>query len=303
MKNFAVIGVAGYVAPRHLNAIKETGNRLVAAVDPNDSVGILDRYSDEVRYFPEIERFDRHVDKLRRGPAEQRIEWVTICSPNYLHDAHIRLALRNGANVLCEKPIVLNPWNLDAIQQMELETGRRVFTVLQLRVHPQLMALHERLHARTPLRRAQVSLVYVTSRGPWYQVSWKGSEEKSGGIATNIGVHLFDLLIWLFGKPVHSTLSVKELSRMSGDLELEHADVKWLLSTNRADLPPAVREKGAATYRLITIDDEPVEFSEGFADLHTEVYRRTLQGEGFGIDEARASIALVSKIRRTAAVT
>jgi UDP-N-acetyl-2-amino-2-deoxyglucuronate dehydrogenase len=300
--NFAVIGVAGYVAPRHLNAIRDTGNRLVAAVDPNDSVGILDRYSYEVRYFREIERFDRHVDKLRRGPAEHRIEWVTICSPNYLHDAHIRLALRNGANVLCEKPIVINPWNLDALEQMELETGRRVFTVLQLRVHPQLIALRERLCARPPARRAQVSLVYVTSRGPWYRVSWKGSEEKSGGIATNIGVHLFDLLIWLFGKPVHSTLSVKESSRMGGDLELEHADVRWLLSTDRADLPPAVREQGAQMYRLITIDGEPVEFSEGFADLHTEVYRRTLQGQGFGIDDARASIALVSTIRSSAAV-
>ena len=300
-KNFAVIGVGGYVAPRHLKAIQETGNRLVAAVDPNDSVGILDRYSYDVRYFREIERFDRHLDKLRRGPEEHRIEWVSICSPNYLHDSHIRLALRNGANALCEKPIVINPWNLDALQELELETGRRVLTVLQLRVHPQLIALRERLRAGTDARRAQVSLVYITCRGPWYDVSWKGSVEKSGGIGTNIGVHLFDLLIWLFGKPAHSTLSVNEPSRMGGELELEHADVRWFLSTNRGDLPPAVREKGTPTYRLITIDGEPVEFSEGFADLHTEIYRRTLNGEGFGIEDARASIEVVTRIRSLAA--
>ena len=297
MTNFAVIGVGGYVAPRHLKAIQETGTRLVAAVDPSDSVGILDRYSYDVRYFREIERFDRHLDKLRRGPEEHRIEWVSICSPNYLHDSHIRLALRNGANALCEKPIVINPWNLDALQELELETGRRVLTVLQLRVHPQLIALRERLRAETHARRVQVSLVYVTSRGPWYQVSWKGSSEKSGGIGTNIGVHLFDLLIWLFGKPGRSTLTVSEASRIGGELELKDADVKWFLSTNREDLPSEIREKGSSTYRLIAIDGDPVEFSEGFADLHTEVYRRTLKGEGFGIEDARASIEVVSRIR------
>lgn len=301
MKNFAMIGVAGYIAPRHLKAIQETGNRLVAAVDPNDAVGILDRYSYDIRYFREIERFDRHVDKLRRGPEADRIDWITICSPNYLHDSHIRLALRNGADALCEKPVVINPWNLDALQQLESETGRRVFTVLQLRVHPQLIALRERLRAAAAPRRAQVALVYVTSRGPWYEVSWKGSEEKAGGIGTNIGVHLFDLLIWLFGSPGRARLSVKEPSRMRGELELERADVRWFLSTNRGDLPDAVRQQGKATYRLITIDDEPVEFSEGFTDLHTDVYRRTLQGAGFGIDDARPSIELVSRIRSLAA--
>jgi UDP-N-acetyl-2-amino-2-deoxyglucuronate dehydrogenase len=297
MKNFAVIGVAGYVAGRHLKAINDTGNRLVAAVDPNDSVGILDRYSNDVRYFREIERFDRHIDKLRRGPAEHHIDWVSVCSPNYLHDAHIRLALRSGAHALCEKPIVINPWNLDALQELELETGRRVFTVLQLRLHPQLIELRERLRAQPPARRADVSLVYITSRGPWYQVSWKGSVEKSGGIATNIGIHLLDLLIWLFGKPGHASLSVGEAVRIGGELELEHADVRWFLSTDRADLPPDVREKGAPTYRLITIDGVPLEFSEGFTDLHTEVYRKTLAGEGFGIEDARPSIELVSAIR------
>ena len=301
MKNFAVIGVGGYVAPRHLKAIRETGNRLVAAVDPNDSVGILDRYSDDVRYFREIERFDRHLDKLRRGAMEDRIDWVSVCSPNYLHDAHIRLALRNGASVLCEKPIVINPWNLDALQQLEGETGRRVLTVLQLRVHPELIALRERLHARPGSPRAKVSLSYITSRGPWYHVSWKGSEEKSGGIGTNIGVHFFDLLIWLFGKPGRATLSVKEPARMRGELELESADVSWFLSTDRADLPADVVRKGQSTFRLITIDGEPVEFSEGFTDLHTEVYRRMLQGEGFGIDDARVSIELVSRIRELSA--
>jgi len=294
MKNFAVIGVAGYIAPRHLNAIQETGNRLVAAVDPNDSVGILDRYSYEVRYFREIERFDRHVDKLRRGREADRIGWIAVCSPNYLHDAHIRLALRNGADVLCEKPIVINPWNLDALQQLEIETGRRVFTVLQLRVHPHLIALRQRLQARPAGRRARVSLTYVTSRGPWYHMSWKGSEEKSGGIGTNIGVHFFDLLIWLFGKPTRCSVSVKEPARLAGELELERADVEWFLSTNRADLPAAATKP---THRLITIDGEPVEFSEGFTDLHTEVYRRTLAGDGFGLDEARPSIELVTTIR------
>ena len=303
MQNFAVIGVGGYIAPRHLKAIQETGNRLVAAVDPNDSVGILDRYSYEVRYFREIERFDRHLDKLRRGPGAQRVQWVAICSPNYLHDAHIRLALRNGANALCEKPIVINPWNLDALQELEVETGRRVFTVLQLRVHPQLIALRERLRTESRARRAQVALTYITSRGPWYSVSWKGTEEKSGGIATNIGIHFFDLLIWLFGNAGQSTLTASATDRMGGDLELERADVKWFLSTNRDDLPPAVREKGATTHRVIAIDGEPLEFSEGFADLHTEIYRRTVRGEGFGIEDARASIELVSRIRSMAAAS
>jgi UDP-N-acetyl-2-amino-2-deoxyglucuronate dehydrogenase len=301
VKNFAVVGVGGYIAPRHLKAIQDTGNRLVAAVDPNDSVGILDRYSYDVRYFREIERFERHLDKLRRGAADQRVDWLAICSPNYLHDAHIRLALRNGAHALCEKPIVINPWNLDALQQLELETHSRVFTVLQLRVHPQLVALREQLHAARPARRAQVSLVYVTSRGPWYQVSWKGSEEKSGGVATNIGVHLFDLLIWLFGEPGRSTLSVNEASRMGGELELARADVRWFLSTDPRDLPEAATSKGQVTHRLISIDDTPVEFSEGFTDLHTEVYRRTLAGNGFGIEDARPSIELVSRLRSLAA--
>ena len=296
-KNFAVIGAGGYIAPRHLKAIQDTGNRLVAAVDPNDSVGILDRYSYDVRYFREIERFDRHLDRLRRGPEEGRIDWVAVCSPNYLHDSHIRIGLRNGANVLCEKPIVINPWNLDALEEVERETGRRVFTVLQLRTHPQLIALRDRLHAEPSARRRQVALTYVTSRGPWYHVSWKGTEEKSGGVATNVGIHLFDLLIWLFGKAVATRVTTNEPSRMAGEIELAGADVTWSLSVNAGDLPEEARQRGRTTFRSITIDGVEVEFSEGFTELHTEVYNRTLRGEGFGIADARPSVELVHSLR------
>jgi len=295
--NFAVIGAAGYIAPRHLKAIQETGGRLVAAVDPNDSVGILDRYSYEVRYFREIERFDRHLDKLRRGPEESRIDWVSICSPNFLHDSHIRLALRNGANALCEKPIVINPWNLDALEELERETGQRVCTVLQLRTHPQLVSLRERLLAASPARRHQVNLTYVTSRGPWYHVSWKGTEEKSGGIATNIGIHLFDLLIWLFGAPGKSAVTVSSPSRMGGEVELAGADVHWFLSVNASDLPKEAKERGRTTFRSISIDGDEIEFSDGFTELHTEVYRRTLAGRGFGLADARPSVELVHSLR------
>lgn len=296
-KNFAVVGVAGYIAPRHLKAIQDTGNRLVAAADPNDSVGILDRYSYDVRYFREIERFDRHLDRRHRGPESDRIHWVSVCSPNYLHDSHIRIALRNGANALCEKPIVINPWNLDALENLEAETGCRVFTVLQLRTHPQLIALREKLVAEAGGRRRQVVLNYVTSRGPWYHVSWKGTEEKSGGIATNIGIHFFDLLIWLFGKPGRCAVTTNEALRMAGEFELENADVSWSLSVDRADVPREAQERGRTTFRSITIDGEEVEFSEGFTELHTEVYRRTLAGDGFGIAAARPSVELVHGLR------
>lgn len=296
-QNFAVVGVAGYIAPRHLKAIQDTGNRLVAAADPNDSVGILDRYTYDVRFFREIERFDRHLDKLRRGPEENRVHWVSVCSPNYLHDAHIRMALRNGANALCEKPVVINPWNLDALEALEQETGHRVFTVLQLRTHPQLIALRQRLLANPGARRPLVNLTYVTSRGPWYAISWKGTEEKSGGIATNIGIHLFDLLIWLFGPPGRCVATASASSRIAGEVELASADVRWLLSVDPVDLPAEVRERGNATFRSISIDGEEVEFSEGFTELHTEVYRRTLAGEGFGIIDARQSVELVHRLR------
>jgi UDP-N-acetyl-2-amino-2-deoxyglucuronate dehydrogenase len=237
LKNFAITGVAGYVAPRHLAAIKATGNRLVAAADPHDAVGVLDRHSFDVRYFREFERFDRHLEKLRRGPEEGRVHFMSICSPNFLHDAHIRLALRIGAQAICEKPLVINPWNLDALEEIEQETGGKVHTVLQLRVHPQLVDLRARLAAESRAARHDVVLTYVTSRGPWYDVSWKGSEERSGGVATNIGIHFFDLVLWLFGAAKESAVHLHETHRMAGVLELERARVRWFLSTDAADLP------------------------------------------------------------------
>lgn len=297
VKNFAVTGVAGYIAPRHLKAIKDTGHRLVAAVDPHDAVGILDRFAFEVRFFTEIERFDRHLEKLRRGPEEHRVHYVSICSPNYLHDAHIRLALRTGAHAICEKPIVINPWNLDALEELEAETGCRVSTVLQLRVHPQLVALRERLLAE-PGRRHQVCLTYITSRGRWYQVSWKGDEARSGGIVTNIGIHFFDLLLWLFGPVQSSEVHLRDPQRAGGVLELERADVQWFLSADASDLPFTPEPGAKTTFRSITVDGSEVEFSEGFADLHTRVYEATLAGRGFGIAEARPSVELTSQIRR-----
>jgi UDP-N-acetyl-2-amino-2-deoxyglucuronate dehydrogenase len=296
--NFAVLGVAGYIAPRHLQAIRDTGNRLVAASDPSDSVGILDRYAMDVAYFKEVERFDRHLAKLHRGPVENRVHWVSICTPNYLHDSHIRLALRNGANALCEKPLVINPWNLDALQEIESETGGRVYTVLQLRVHPALVALKAKLDADPSPRRRQVSLTYVTSRGPWYHYSWKGAEERSGGLATNIGVHLFDLVLWLFGGVTRCEVNRREPSRTAGQLTLGRADVTWSLSVARQDLPPAAA--GKTTYRSLTIDGEEVEFSDGFTDLHTRIYETTLLGQGFGLADARPSIELVNHIRMAA---
>jgi UDP-N-acetyl-2-amino-2-deoxyglucuronate dehydrogenase len=297
VKNFALIGAAGYVAPRHLQAIAETGNRLVAAVDPHDAVGILDRYSFDVRFFTEFERFDRHLEKLRRGPAADRVQWVSICSPNYLHDAHIRLALRIGADVICEKPLVINPWNLDALEELEAETGGRVSTVLQLRLHPQLMALRERIAEESRTRRHDVSLAYVTPRGRWYDTSWKGVEERSGGMVVNIGIHLFDLLLWLFGPLETCEVHLREPRRIAGFLELARAGVRWFLSADPADLPFVPEPGRRATFRSIVVDGEEVEFSEGFASLHTRVYEETLAGRGFGIDDSRPAIELSHRIR------
>ncbi len=297
--NFAIIGVAGYVAPRHLKAIQDTGNRLVAAVDPNDSVGVLDHYAFDVRFFTEIERFDRHLEKLRRGSEIDRVQYVSICSPNYLHDAHCRLALRVHANAICEKPLVINPWNLDALQEIESEYNGKINTVLQLRLHPALMELRASLQASSVARLHDIVLTYVTARGAWYHTSWKGYPEKSGGIATNIGIHLFDLLIWLFGKPGTVSVHHSGPERMSGFLELERAHVRWFLSINPGDLPFKIQPGGRSTYRSITIDGQEVEFTEGFTDLHTRVYQETLAGRGFGIDDARPSIELVYKIRNT----
>ncbi len=295
--NFAVIGVGGYIAPRHLRAIRDTGNNLIAAVDPKDSVGILDQFGFDVRFFTEIERFDRHLEKLRRGPEESRVHYVSVCSPNYLHDAHCRLALRTGADVICEKPLVINPWNLDALSELESETGHRIYNVLQLRVHPELLKLKKSLEGNAGDVKREVMLTYITSRGNWYHVSWKGQQDKSGGVATNIGVHFFDLLLWLFGPVEDIRLYHADDSRMSGFIELEHARVRWFLSVDASDLPYPVQPGGKTTYRSITVDGQEIEFSEGFTDLHTQVYRETLAGNGFGIEAARPSIELTYRIR------
>jgi len=296
-KNFAITGVAGYVAPRHLRAIKETGNRLVAAVDPHDSVGLLDSYFADVSFFTEFERFDRHIEKLRRQGEDQRVHYVSICSPNYLHDAHCRFTLRVGADAICEKPVVLNPWNIDALQELEKESGKRIFTVLQLRVHPSLIALKEKLQKEKSSSKKEIILTYITSRGLWYLISWKGQIDKSGGLATNIGIHFFDLLLWLFGKVEGSEIHLATPTRTAGYMELENARVKWFLSIEKNDLPEECKSKGKATFRSIAIDGHVVEFSEGFTDLHTIVYRETLAGRGFGLEEARPSVVLAHDIR------
>ena len=299
MKRFALTGLAGYIAPRHLQAIKDTGNTLVAAMDPHDSVGIIDRYFPEASFFTEFERFDRHLELLRRKPDEA-VDYISICAPNHLHDAHIRLALRVGADAICEKPLVLNPWNLDALQDLEQESGRRVYTLLQLRAHPAIIKLKERFadeQAAGGKQKRQVKLRYITSRGKWYHYSWKGDHSKSGGIATNIGVHFFDMLMWFFGGVQHNELHVSQEDKMSGIIELEHATVHWFLSLDKDDLPESAVAQGKPTYRSITIDEEEVEFSGGFTDLHTRVYEKTLSGRGFGIEDARPAIELVHQLR------
>ncbi len=296
MANFAVIGVGGYIAPRHLKAIKETGNNLVVALDPRDSVGILDSYSSDVAFFTEFERFDRYLEK-RRIAGEPKIDYVSICSPNYLHDAHIRFALRIGANAICEKPIVLNPWNLDALEQLEKETGKKVYSILQLRLHPEIKKLKEKIENGPQDKIYNIDLNYITTRGPWYFVSWKGDIEKSGGIATNIGVHFFDMLIWIFGSVKNYKVEFCNNKKMKGTLELEKANVNWFLSLDINDMPKEVLAKGIKTYRSLKIDNDEFEFSEGFTDLHTESYKQILAGKGFGISDVRPAIDLVSKLR------
>ena len=296
-QNFALVGAAGFVAPRHLKAIKDTGNRLIAAADPHDSVGVLDGYFPEARFFTEIERLDRHLEKLRRRSEGERLHYMTVCSPNYLHDAHIRLALRLHAHAICEKPLVVNPWNLNELAELEAESGRRVYTVMQLRYHPALLALRDRLRAAAPGRRTDVVLTYVSRRGAWYHVSWKGSEEKSGGLAMNLGVHFFDLLLWLFGPVETSALHLRTPGRMAGALELERARVRWLLSVDERDVPASARTTGRSAWRSMTLDGEEMEFSEGFGDLHTRVYEDVLSGAGLGIEDARPAIDLVHDIR------
>ena len=303
---FALLGVGGFVAPRHLKAIADCGGTLVAACDPFDSVGVMDRHFPDAAFFTEVERFDRFLEKRRRSPEATEgggaVRYVSVCSPNYLHDAHCRLAMRVGADAICEKPLVINPWNLDQLAAIEEETGSRVWTILQLRLLESLVALKERLD-RERLEgsgRHEIVLTYATRRGRWYQVSWKGSEAKSGGLVTNIGIHLMDLMVWLFGTPRQHEVHQRDADRVSGYLELEHADVRWLLSTRADDLPREVREAGGHAHRTITMDGEEIEFSGGFTDLHSKVYREVLAGRGFGIETARPSIELSHRLRTVA---
>ncbi|MBN2279390.1 MAG: Gfo/Idh/MocA family oxidoreductase [Candidatus Marinimicrobia bacterium] len=297
MKNFAIIGVGGYIAPRHLKAIKDTGNNLVAATDPFDSVGILDRYFFDVNYFKEFERFDRHIEKLRRMDQGQQIDYVSICSPNYLHDAHIRFALRVGADAICEKPLVLNPWNIDALAEIEEETHKKIYNILQLRVHPAIIALREKVLHAGKKEKYDVDLTYITSRGKWYFYSWKGYPEKSGGVATNIGIHFFDMLTWIFGDLQKVEVHVQNDRKAGGFLELENANVRWFLSLDKNDLPENAVESGNTTYRSILVEGEEIEFSGGFTDLHTVVYQDIINGKGFGIKDAYTSVKIAHDIR------
>lgn len=295
MKNFALIGAAGYIAPRHLQAIKDTGNNLVAALDRFDSVGIMDSYFPKADFFTEFERFDRHIDKLKR--MGQKIDYVSICSPNYLHDSHIRFALRHQADAICEKPLVLNPWNVEALEEIERETGKRVYTILQLRLHPNIKKLKEEIDAAPAGKIFDVDLNYITSRGKWYFHSWKGEEIKSGGIATNIGIHFFDMLLWVFGGLKSSSVEKNEADHAKGYLELQKARIKWSLSINEEHLPADVRKAGKRTYRSLTMNGNEIEFSDGFTELHTTSYREILAGRGFGLADAKPSIELAYQLR------
>lgn len=295
MKDFTLIGAAGYVAPRHMRAIKDTGNNLVAALDKFDSVGIIDSYFPEASFFTEFERFDRHIDKLRR--KENPIDYVSICTPNYLHDAHIRFGLRNQADVICEKPLVLNPWNVDALEEIEQETGKRIYNILQLRHHKAIIDLKEQIDNGPTNKIYDVDLAYFTSRGKWYMHSWKGDISKSGGIATNIGVHFYDMLTWVFGPVKRNIVHLHEEDRAAGFLDLEKARVRWFLSINYDLLPETIKAQGKRTYRSITVEGEEIEFSGGFTDLHTISYEEILAGRGYGISDARNAIQLVHDIR------
>jgi len=295
--NFALVGVGGYIAIRHVKAIKETGNQLVATMDPFDSVGFLDSHFPDADYFHEFERFDRHIYKLRN--TDKKIDFVSICSPNYLHDSHIRFALRNGANAICEKPLVLNPWNIDALSEMEKESGKKIYNILQLRLHQSIINLKEKIANGPADKIYDVDLAYITSRGKWYHYSWKGDPQKSGGIATNIGVHFFDMLTWIFGDVKSSVVHVSETEKAAGFLQLERARVRWVLSIDENMLPADIRAKGQRTYRSIKMENEEIEFSDGFTDLHTDSYKHILSGKGFGLNEARNSIQTVYNIRNS----
>ena len=295
MKRFALIGAAGFIAPRHFKAIKETGNDLVAALDKHDNVGVLDSYFPAADFFTEFERFDRHLDKLKRKGV--KVDYISICSPNYLHDSHVRFALRYGANAICEKPLVLNPWNLDALSEIEKETGGRVFTILQLRLHPTIIALREKIQQGPKDKVYDVELKYITSRGNWYQSSWKGDMSKAGGIATNIGIHFFDMLIWIFGSVKNVVVNQLKPDHASGYLELEKARVNWFLSINYDHLPVDIKSTNKRTFRTLSLEGKEIEFSEGFTDLHTRSYEEILQGKAFGLEDARPSVELVYDIR------
>lgn len=298
MKNFALIGAAGYIAPRHMKAIKETDNNLIAALDKSDSVGIIDSYFPYADFFTEYERFDRHIEKLSR--INKKIDYVSICTPNYLHDAHIRFALRNNSDAICEKPLVLNPWNVDALQEIEKETGRKINTILQLRLHKSIIELKKKIESEKHLNKTyNIDLTYITSRGNWYFYSWKGDIQKSGGIATNIGVHFFDMLSWIFGKVKMNKVNLIQADKAAGLLTLENANVRWFLSLDRNDLPQVAVEQNKPTYRSITIDGDELEFSGGFTDLHTESYKHILENKGFGLDDSKESIKTVYEIRNS----
>lgn len=297
-KRFALTGAAGYIAPRHMKAIRDTGNELVTACDPNDSVGILDQYSYDISFFKEFERFDRHLEKLKRKGLP--VDYVSICSPNYLHDAHIRFALRLGADAICEKPLVINPWNIDALEEMSEEFGRKIYNVLQLRLHPSIVQLKKKVDEERATKKYEIELTYITSRGKWYMNSWKGNIPQSGGLATNIGVHFFDMLLWIFGKSEGCEVHFSDDRSVSGFLELEKAHVKWFLSIEKEHLPKSCKEKKQNTFRSITVDGEDVEFSEGFTDLHTKIYEEIINGRGFLPKEVRPSIQLVQGIRTCA---
>ena len=295
MKNFALIGAAGYIAPRHMKAIKDTGNKLLAAYDKFDSVGVIDSHFPDADFFVEFERFDRHIEKLKRDKL--KIDYVGICSPNYLHDSHIRFGLRAGADVICEKPLVLNPWNIDALQELEREHGKRVFNILQLRLHPSIVALKQKVEEGPKDKVYDIDLAYITSRGHWYYTSWKGDVTKSGGIATNIGVHFYDMLTWVFGDVKQNVVNIHTHDRAAGYFELEKAKVRWFLSINADTLPDQIKARGGRTFRSLTLEGEDIEFSDGFTELHTHSYQHILNGNGFGLEEARKSIEIVHDIR------
>ena len=296
MKNFALIGAGGYIAPRHMKAVKDTGNNLLAALDKNDSVGILDSYFPSADFFTEFERFDRHLEKLKRQGT--KTDFVSVCSPNYLHDSHIRFGLRIGADVICEKPVVLNPWNIDSLLEIEKETGKNIYTILQLRLHPAIIALKEKIAAAPANKRYAINLQYITSRGNWYHTSWKGDVQKSGGIATNIGVHFFDMLMWIFGPVQENNVIQHTATTAKGNLVLEKANVNWMLSIDANTLPTEIKAAGKRTYRILSIDGDEFEFSEGFTELHTKSYEEIIKGNGFGIGETKAAIQLVHDIRK-----